>query len=31
VTHDPNAARRARTLRHLEKGVLTDGAVTAQR
>jgi putative ABC transport system ATP-binding protein len=25
VTHDPNAARRARTLRHLEKGVLTDG------
>ena len=25
VTHDPNAAKRARTLRHLEKGVLTDG------
>jgi putative ABC transport system ATP-binding protein len=25
VTHDPNAARRARSLRHLEKGVLTDG------
>ena len=25
VTHDPNAARRARTLRHLEKGVLTEG------
>jgi putative ABC transport system ATP-binding protein len=24
VTHDPNAARRARTLRHLEKGVLVD-------
>jgi putative ABC transport system ATP-binding protein len=24
VTHDPNAARRARTLRHLEKGVLTE-------
>ncbi|MDB5927631.1 MAG: transporter ATP-binding protein [Betaproteobacteria bacterium] len=23
VTHDPNAARRARSLRHLEKGVLT--------
>jgi putative ABC transport system ATP-binding protein len=25
VTHDPNAARHARLLRHLEKGVLTDG------
>jgi putative ABC transport system ATP-binding protein len=25
VTHDPNAARRAKSLRHLEKGVLTDG------
>jgi putative ABC transport system ATP-binding protein len=25
VTHDPNAARRARSIRHLEKGVLTDG------
>jgi putative ABC transport system ATP-binding protein len=25
VTHDPNAAGRARTLRHLEKGVLTEG------
>ena len=25
VTHDPNAARRARTIRHLEKGVLTEG------
>ena len=25
VTHDPNAARRARSLRHLEKGVLTGG------
>jgi putative ABC transport system ATP-binding protein len=24
VTHDPNAARHARTVRHLEKGVLTD-------
>ena len=24
VTHDPNAARRARSLKHLEKGVLTD-------
>ncbi|MGZ5117348.1 MAG: ABC transporter ATP-binding protein, partial [Burkholderiales bacterium] len=24
VTHDPNAARRARSLRHLEKGVLTE-------
>ena len=24
VTHDPNAARRARSVRHLEKGVLTD-------
>ena len=24
VTHDPNAARRARTIRHLEKGVLTE-------
>ena len=24
VTHDPNAARRARTLKHLEKGVLTE-------
>ncbi|HEV7390134.1 MAG TPA: ABC transporter ATP-binding protein, partial [Burkholderiales bacterium] len=24
VTHDPNAARHARSLRHLEKGVLTD-------
>jgi len=28
VTHDPNAARRARTVRHLEKGVLTDEGVT---
>jgi putative ABC transport system ATP-binding protein len=25
VTHDPNAARRARTIRNLEKGVLTEG------
>ena len=25
VTHDPSAARHARTQRHLEKGVLTDG------
>ena len=25
VTHDPNAARHARALWHLEKGVLTDG------
>ncbi|HUP94363.1 MAG TPA: ABC transporter ATP-binding protein [Burkholderiales bacterium] len=25
VTHDPNAARYARSLRHLEKGVLTEG------
>ena len=25
VTHDPNAARRAKSLRHLEKGVLIDG------
>ena len=25
VTHDPNAARYARVLRHLEKGVLTEG------
>jgi putative ABC transport system ATP-binding protein len=25
VTHDPSAARRARSLRHLDKGVLTDG------
>jgi putative ABC transport system ATP-binding protein len=25
VTHDPTAARRAHTQRHLEKGVLTDG------
>jgi putative ABC transport system ATP-binding protein len=25
VTHDPNSAGRARSLRHLEKGVLTDG------
>jgi putative ABC transport system ATP-binding protein len=25
VTHDPNAAKHARSLRHLEKGVLTDG------
>jgi putative ABC transport system ATP-binding protein len=25
VTHDPNAARRARSLRHLEKGELTNG------
>jgi putative ABC transport system ATP-binding protein len=25
VTHDPNAARRAHSMRHLEKGVLTDG------
>jgi putative ABC transport system ATP-binding protein len=24
VTHDPNAAKRARTMRHLEKGVLTE-------
>ncbi|MDX9745464.1 MAG: ABC transporter ATP-binding protein [Syntrophales bacterium] len=24
VTHDPRAARRAQTIRHLEKGVLTD-------
>jgi len=24
VTHDPNAARRARTLKHLDKGVLID-------
>jgi putative ABC transport system ATP-binding protein len=24
VTHDPNAAGRARSVRHLEKGVLTD-------
>jgi putative ABC transport system ATP-binding protein len=24
VTHDPSAARHARTVRHLEKGVLTD-------
>ena len=24
VTHDPNAARRARVVRHLEKGVLTE-------
>ena len=28
VTHDPNAARRARSMRHLEKGVLTDGEPT---
>src|SRR5687768_12554409 len=26
VTHDPNAARRARTIRNLEKGVLTEGS-----
>ena len=26
VTHDPNAAKRARTVRNLEKGVLTDVA-----
>jgi putative ABC transport system ATP-binding protein len=26
VTHDPRAAERARTCRHLEKGVLDDGA-----
>ena len=25
VTHDPHAAARARSMRHLEKGVLTDG------
>ena len=25
VTHDPSAARRARSMRHLDKGVLTDG------
>ena len=25
VTHDPNAAKHARTVRHLEKGVLTEG------
>jgi putative ABC transport system ATP-binding protein len=25
VTHDPSAAKHARTVRHLEKGVLTDG------
>jgi hypothetical protein len=25
VTHDPNAARRARSLRQLDKGVLIDG------
>jgi putative ABC transport system ATP-binding protein len=25
VTHDPNSAKRARSVRHLEKGVLTDG------
>ena len=25
VTHDPFAAKRARTVKHLEKGVLTDG------
>jgi len=24
VTHDPNAARRARSVRHLDKGILTD-------
>ena len=28
VTHDPNAARRARLVRHLEKGVLTDSEPT---
>jgi len=26
VTHDPHAAERARVIRHLEKGILTDGA-----
>ena len=26
VTHDPRAAEKARTVRHLEKGLLTDGA-----
>jgi putative ABC transport system ATP-binding protein len=31
VTHDPNSARRARSLRHLEKGVLTDGQPSADR
>jgi len=25
VTHDPNAAKHARTVRYLEKGVLTEG------
>ena len=25
VTHDPFAAKRARSVRHLEKGILTDG------
>jgi len=30
VTHDPYAARRARSLRHLDKGVLTDGASIEQ-
>ncbi len=24
VTHDPRAAEKARTIRHLEKGLLTD-------
>jgi putative ABC transport system ATP-binding protein len=24
VTHDPRAAKRARVIRHLEKGVLSD-------
>jgi putative ABC transport system ATP-binding protein len=29
VTHDPHAAERAKTLVHLEKGVLVDGQVSA--
>ena len=30
VTHDPNAAARARRLLHLEKGVLVDGQPAAE-
>ncbi len=31
VTHDPNAAARARRLLHLEKGILVDGETAAMR
>ena len=30
VTHDPHAAERAKTLVHLEKGVLVDGTNGSQ-